>query len=142
MLKGGYMEGRILTAAEAQALATLESREVMLSKIAGIMKTEMSRAASMFQALQSRFLGVLEAYKEKLTPEEPRRLPTPRPAPREPERRGRGSRGELASRGHDGRSERARTRPRAPATSPPPKPQRRDETSEAEDLRSRQNEEE
>jgi large subunit ribosomal protein L10 len=69
VLKGGYMEGKVLSAAEAQALATLESREVMLSKVAGMLKAEMSRAASMFQALQSRFLGVLEAYKEKLPAE-------------------------------------------------------------------------
>jgi large subunit ribosomal protein L10 len=69
VLKGGYMEGRVLTAAEAQALANLESREVMLSKLAGLMKTEMSRAASMFQALQSRFLGVLDAYRDRLAPE-------------------------------------------------------------------------
>ncbi|MCI0636928.1 MAG: 50S ribosomal protein L10 [Actinobacteria bacterium] len=70
VLKGGYMEGRVLTAAEAQALANLESREAMLSKLAGLMKAEMSRAASMFQALQSRFLGVLDAYKDKLAPQE------------------------------------------------------------------------
>jgi large subunit ribosomal protein L10 len=70
VIKGAYMEGKVLTATEAQALATLESREVMLSKIAGLLKMEMSRAASMFQALQSRFLGVLEAYKAKLPDEE------------------------------------------------------------------------
>ncbi len=117
VLKGGYMEGRILTAAEAQALATLESREVMLSRLAGMMKAEMSRAASMFQALQSRFLGVLDAYKDKLTPEaatdadaadEPTR-PRPR-LPRRPSPRQRPPK---------------RTTPaRAPARSPPPKPQR------------------
>lgn len=66
VLKGAYLDGRVLGPAEAQALATLESREVMLSKIAGMMKSEMSRAASMFQALQGRFLGLLEAYKDKL----------------------------------------------------------------------------
>lgn len=66
ILKGAYLDGRVLSATDAQALATLESREVMLSKVAGLLKTEMSRAASMFQALQSRFLGVLEAYKEKV----------------------------------------------------------------------------
>jgi large subunit ribosomal protein L10 len=66
VLKGAYLDGRVLSAADAQALATLESREVMLSKVAGLLKMEMSRAASMFQALQSRFLGVLEAYKEKV----------------------------------------------------------------------------
>jgi hypothetical protein len=38
----------------------------MLSKVAGMMKAEMTRAASMFEAIQGRFLGVLEAYKEKL----------------------------------------------------------------------------
>ena len=66
VLKGGYLDGKILSAAEAQALATLESREVMLSKVAGLMKAEMARAASMFQAIQGRFLGVLESYKAKL----------------------------------------------------------------------------
>jgi hypothetical protein len=38
----------------------------MLSKVAGMMKAELTRAASMFEAIQGRFLGVLEAYKEKL----------------------------------------------------------------------------
>lgn len=66
VLKGGYMEGRVLSGEEARALADLESREVMLSKVAGMMKAEMSRAASMFQALQGRFLSLLEAYKEKV----------------------------------------------------------------------------
>jgi large subunit ribosomal protein L10 len=66
VLKGGYLDGKLLSAAEAQALATLESREVLLSRVAGMMKAEMSRAASMFQALQVRFLGVLEAYRDKL----------------------------------------------------------------------------
>ncbi len=80
VLKGGYMEGRVLTAAEAQALANLESREVMLSKLAGLMKAEMGRAASMFQALQSRFLGVLDAYKDKLAPEESEASAEPEPA--------------------------------------------------------------
>lgn len=66
VLKGGYLDGKVLSAAEAQALATLESREVMLSKVAGLMKAEMARAASVFQAIQGRFLGVLESYKAKL----------------------------------------------------------------------------
>jgi large subunit ribosomal protein L10 len=69
-LKGAYLDGQVLDAAAAQALATLESREVMLSKIAGMLKSEMSRAASVFQALQSRFVGLLEAYRDKLPAEE------------------------------------------------------------------------
>jgi large subunit ribosomal protein L10 len=66
VIKGGYLDGKVLSAAEAQSLATLESREAMLSKVAGMMKAELTRAASMFEAIQGRFLGVLEAYKEKL----------------------------------------------------------------------------
>jgi large subunit ribosomal protein L10 len=70
VIKGGYMDGKVLSAAEAQSLATLESREAMLSRVAGMLKAEMTRAASMFEAIQGRFLGVLEAYREKL-PGEP-----------------------------------------------------------------------
>ena len=66
MIKGGYMDGSMLDAAGASALAELESREVMLSKIAGLLKGEMSRAAAAFIAAQSQFLSLLEAYKEKL----------------------------------------------------------------------------
>jgi large subunit ribosomal protein L10 len=66
VLKGAYMDGRVLSSDEARALADLEPREVMLSKIAGMLKSEMSRAASMFQALQSQFVGLMEALKDKL----------------------------------------------------------------------------
>jgi len=70
ILKGGYMDGAVFGADQANALADLESREVMLSKIAGLLKGEMSRAAAMLVQLQSRFLGVLESYKDTL-PGEP-----------------------------------------------------------------------
>jgi large subunit ribosomal protein L10 len=70
VLKGGYLEGKVLSADEARALADLESREVMLSKIAGILKSEMSRAAAMFVAAPSKFLSLLEALKDK-TPAAP-----------------------------------------------------------------------
>ena len=70
VLKGAYLDGKVLGADDARALADLEPREVMLSKIAGMLKSEMSRAASMFQALQSRFVGLMEALKDKLPGEE------------------------------------------------------------------------
>jgi large subunit ribosomal protein L10 len=70
VLKGAYMDGKLLSADDAKALADLESREVMLSKIAGMLKSEMSRAAAMFQAGQSKFLSLLEAYKEKVPGDE------------------------------------------------------------------------
>ena len=79
VLKGGFVEGRVLSADEAKALADLESREVMLSKLAGMMKSEMSRAAAVFQAAQARFLSLLEAYKAKL-PTEADEVTTEEPA--------------------------------------------------------------
>jgi large subunit ribosomal protein L10 len=87
-IRGGYMEGKVMSSAEAQALATIEPREVLLAKLAGAMKAEMSRAAYMFQALQSRFLSVLDAYKEKLPGEaaadEPTADASPEPEAEEP----------------------------------------------------------
>ena len=38
----------------------------MLSKIAGLMKSEMTKAAALFVGAQSKFLSLLEAYKEKV----------------------------------------------------------------------------
>ena len=70
VLKGGFMDGKMLSADDAKALAALESREVMLSKIAGLMKSEMSKAAALFVGAQSKFLSVLEAYKEKVPGED------------------------------------------------------------------------
>jgi large subunit ribosomal protein L10 len=66
VLKGGFMDGQVLTAEDANRLADLESREVMLSKIAGLLKGEMSRAASVFQSAQSGFLSLLEAFRDTL----------------------------------------------------------------------------
>lgn len=66
ILKGGVMEGRVLSADEAKGLADLESRETMLSKTAGLLKGEMSRAAAMFASAQAAFLSLLEAYREKV----------------------------------------------------------------------------
>jgi large subunit ribosomal protein L10 len=69
-LKGGFAEGRVLSAEQVRALATLESREVMLAKFAGLAKSQMARAAWMLQSLQAKFLSLLEAYREKFPAEE------------------------------------------------------------------------
>jgi large subunit ribosomal protein L10 len=66
VLKGGFVEGRVLDADQTKALADLDSREVMLSKLAGMMKSEIARAAAAFQATQARFLSLLEAFKAKV----------------------------------------------------------------------------
>jgi large subunit ribosomal protein L10 len=69
-LKGGFAEGRVLSAEQVRALATLESREVTLAKFAGLAKSQMARAAWMLQSLQAKFLSLLEAYAEKFPAEE------------------------------------------------------------------------
>jgi len=84
VIKGGYMDGAPLDAAGASSLADLESREVMLSKIAGMLKSEMSRAAATFIATQSKFLSLLEAYKEKLPAEAAAEAPAAEAAPEAP----------------------------------------------------------
>jgi large subunit ribosomal protein L10 len=68
-IRGGFAEGRVLSGDEIRTLAALDSREVMLAKIAGLGKMQMSKAAWMFQALQSKFLLLLQALKEKLPAE-------------------------------------------------------------------------
>ena len=43
VVKGGYMDGRPLTVAEIDKIADLESREVLLAKLAGAMKAKTSQ---------------------------------------------------------------------------------------------------
>lgn len=67
VIKGGYMDGRPLTAADVQKIADLESREVLLSKLAGAMKAKQSQAAALFAAplaKTARALGALQAKME------------------------------------------------------------------------------
>ncbi|MGH3798808.1 MAG: 50S ribosomal protein L10, partial [Pseudonocardiaceae bacterium] len=44
VIKGGYLDGRPLTVAEVAQIADLESREVLLAKLAGAMKGNLSKA--------------------------------------------------------------------------------------------------
>ena len=67
VIKGGIMDGKPLTAADVQKIADLESREVLLSKLAGAMKAKQSQAAALFAAPLSktaRALGALQAKVE------------------------------------------------------------------------------
>ena len=52
IIKGGIFDGKAVTTAEIMQLANLESREVLLAKIAGAMKASMSKAARAFDALR------------------------------------------------------------------------------------------
>jgi large subunit ribosomal protein L10 len=52
IIKGGIYEGKNVTAAEIFKLADLESREVLLAKLAGAMKGSLAKAARVFDALR------------------------------------------------------------------------------------------
>ena len=67
VIKGGYMDGKTLSASDVQKIADLESREVLLSKLAGAMKAKQSQAAALFAAplaKTARALGALQAKLE------------------------------------------------------------------------------
>jgi len=52
VVKGGIYEGKFVTTAEIMQLADLESREVLLAKLAGAMKGSLAKAARVFDALR------------------------------------------------------------------------------------------
>ena len=65
VIRGGYLDGKPLTAAEVTQLADLEPREVLLAKLAGAMKASLSNAAALFAAPLSQTARVIEALREK-----------------------------------------------------------------------------
>ncbi|KQY60141.1 50S ribosomal protein L10 [Aeromicrobium sp. Root495] len=74
VLKGGFLDGKQLDAGEINKLADLESREVLLAKLAGAMKGSLQNAVSLFQAplaQTARLVAALEAKKAEETPAEP-----------------------------------------------------------------------
>jgi large subunit ribosomal protein L10 len=58
VIKGGIYEGKFVTTAEVMKLADLESREVLLSKLAGAMKGSLAKAARVFDALRIKMEAV------------------------------------------------------------------------------------
>jgi large subunit ribosomal protein L10 len=65
VIKGGVFEGRRISADDVRKLADLESREVLLAKLAGAMKANMSKAASLFQAPLTKTARLAAALQEK-----------------------------------------------------------------------------
>ncbi|MGH3723361.1 MAG: 50S ribosomal protein L10 [Mycobacterium sp.] len=70
IIKGGYMDGRALTVAEVERIADLESREVLLAKLAGAMKGNLTKAAGLFNAPASQVARLAAALQEKKAAEE------------------------------------------------------------------------
>ncbi len=67
VIKGGILDGKTMSAEEIRKLADLESREVLLAKIAGAMKASLSQAVYLFNAplaQVARLAGALQAKAE------------------------------------------------------------------------------
>jgi large subunit ribosomal protein L10 len=71
VIKGGFLEGKALDAAEITKLADLESREVLLARLAGGMKANLSKAAALFQAPLAQAARAVGALQTKVEQEQP-----------------------------------------------------------------------
>ncbi len=65
VVKGGYVDGAPMAAAEIAKLADLESREVLLGKLAGAMLASLSQAVYLFNAPLAQVARLAGALQEK-----------------------------------------------------------------------------
>lgn len=65
VIKGGFFDGNPISAAEVNQLADLESREVLLSTLAGALKQTLFGAAYLFNAPLSKTVRTVEALRQK-----------------------------------------------------------------------------
>jgi len=70
VIKGGLLDGKALDADEVSKLADLESRDVLLAKMAGAMLATLTKAAYVFNALPSQVARLAAALVEKRTEQE------------------------------------------------------------------------
>lgn len=65
VIKGGVMDGRVLDAEAVKKLADLESREVLLAKLAGAMNGNLAKAVCLFAAPLSQAARALAALQDQ-----------------------------------------------------------------------------
>ncbi|MGH9251657.1 MAG: 50S ribosomal protein L10, partial [Acidimicrobiales bacterium] len=65
VIKGGVLEGKLITADEIKKLADLESREVLLAKMAGVMKAPLMNAVSLLNAPLAQTARLVEALRQQ-----------------------------------------------------------------------------
>jgi large subunit ribosomal protein L10 len=65
VIKGGVLDGKSLSPDELRKLADLESREVLLAKMAGAMQASLQNAVSLFAAPLAQTARVIEALRQK-----------------------------------------------------------------------------
>ncbi len=61
VVKGGLLGGKVLDAADVQALAELPSRDVLLAQLAGAFQAPLVKLAGLLQALPRNFAYGLQA---------------------------------------------------------------------------------
>ncbi|WP_440899956.1 50S ribosomal protein L10 [Actinosynnema sp.] len=66
VIKAGVLDGKPLSPEEITKLADLESREVLLAKLAGAMKANLSKAVYLFAAPLSQTARVVDALRAKV----------------------------------------------------------------------------
>jgi large subunit ribosomal protein L10 len=71
IIKGGVLDGKAVSADEIRRIADLESREVVLAKLAGALKALPTRAAGLFQAPLSQLARLAKALEENKAAGEP-----------------------------------------------------------------------
>lgn len=69
VIKGGVIDGKSMSAEDVTKLADLESREVLLAKLAGALKAKQGQAAAVFQALPSKTVRLAQALADKRSQE-------------------------------------------------------------------------
>ncbi|MEE2036088.1 50S ribosomal protein L10 [Nocardiopsis sp. CT-R113] len=69
VIKGGIIDGKSMSAEDITKLADLESREVLLAKLAGALKAKQGQAAAVFQALPSKTVRLAQALADKRSQE-------------------------------------------------------------------------
>ncbi len=65
VIKGGYFDGAPISPAEVMQLANLETREVLLAKLAGAFKASLFGAAYMFNAPLAQAVRTVDALRQK-----------------------------------------------------------------------------
>jgi large subunit ribosomal protein L10 len=65
VIKAGVLEGKLLSPDEIRRLADLESREVLLAKMAGAMKASLVNAVSLFNAPLAKTAQLVDALRQK-----------------------------------------------------------------------------
>jgi len=67
VIKGGILDGKILSVDDIKKLAKLESREVLLSMVAGVANAALAKAAALFQAPLSQAARTIDALRVAAT---------------------------------------------------------------------------